>query len=62
MEYDYEILIDGKKVSADKVEIEKGAKQEIVPVLDLDKNNGVNVSIEVNADDLKYRIYKKLEK
>jgi hypothetical protein len=61
MEYDYEILIDGKKVFGNKVEIEKGAQQKIVPVLDLDKDNGVDVSIEVNADDLKYRIYKNIK-
>ncbi|MDD5489191.1 MAG: hypothetical protein PHP25_00730 [Candidatus Moranbacteria bacterium] len=62
MAYDYNIFIDGKKVSGNKVEIEKGAEQRIVPVLDLDTSNGVSVSIEVSADDLKYKIYKNLGK
>lgn len=61
MEYDYKILIDEKKVAEDKVEIEKGGKQKIVPVLDLEKNSGAKVSIEVNAKDLKYRIYKNIK-
>ena len=62
MVYDYEILIDGKKLSENKIEIEKGAKQRIVPVLDSGKNSGVNISIEVSADDLRYRIYKNMGK
>ncbi|MDI6778152.1 MAG: hypothetical protein QMD77_03085 [Patescibacteria group bacterium] len=60
MEYDYEILIDDKKVAEDEVGIEKGAKQEIIPVLDLYKNSPANITIEVSAKDLKYRIYKNL--
>ena len=61
MEYDYEILVDGKKVSGDKIEIEKGAQQKIIPILDLDKNNGADVSVEVSANDLKYKIYKNIK-
>lgn len=62
MTYNYEISIDGKKVSSDKVEIEKGTLQKIVPVLDLDKEKSAKITIEVTADDLKYRIYKNIGK
>ena len=56
--YGYEILVDGKKVAENKIEIEKGAKQKIVPVLNLDKINSAKIAIEVSAKDLKYKIYK----
>jgi hypothetical protein len=61
LEYSYEILVDGKKVAEDKVEIEKGAKKEIVPLLELERNNSGKVSVEVSVKDLKYRIYKNIK-
>ena len=61
LEYDYDILVNDKKVKEDKTEIEKGAKQKIIPVLDLGKNDGAKISIEVSAKDLKYKIYKNIK-
>jgi len=62
LEYNYDIFVNDKKVKADKTEIEKGAKQKIVPILDLEKKGGAKISIEVSAKDLKYKIYKSLGK
>ena len=58
-EYNYEISIDEKKISDNKIEIEKGAVQKIYPIIDLEKS--ARVTIEVTADDLKYRIYKNIQ-
>lgn len=55
--YNYEILVDDKKIAEDKVEIEKGAKQKIVPMIDLDSGSQ-KISIEVKAKDIDYKIYK----
>ena len=58
LEYGYEILVDDKQVAEDKMEIEKGAKQEVLPVLELEKNASAKITIAVSVKDLKYRIYK----
>jgi hypothetical protein len=61
MEYNYEVLADGKKITGDIIEVEAGKTQQIVPLLDLAKNDGARISIEVSAGDLSYRIYKNLK-
>jgi hypothetical protein len=57
-EYIYEVLVGEKKVAEEKIEIEAGQTQKIIPVLDLDKIGNVKISIEVSSKDLKYGIYK----
>jgi len=61
MEYDYRILVSDKKIAGDKIEIEKGAQQKIVPVLDLDENSSASISVEVSTEDLKYGIHKNIK-
>jgi hypothetical protein len=60
-EYSYSILVDEKKVAEGNVEIESGQTQEVVPLLELEKNYPTRVSAEVTAGDLKYRIYKDIK-
>jgi hypothetical protein len=61
MEYSYQILVDDKQIAEDKVEIEKGAKQEILPVLEMEKNVSAKITVAVSVKDLKYRIYKNIQ-
>jgi len=59
-EYNYEILVDDKKVSGDKIEIDAGAKQKISPVIGEDLKSK-RVEIVVSCKDTKYKIYKDLQ-
>lgn len=57
-EYDYSVLVDEKAVAEGSIEIEAGGTQEVVPLLELEKNTSARVEIDVTGDDQKYRIYK----
>lgn len=59
-QYEYKILSDNKKIAEDKIEIEAGSKQKIIPILNSDEKKSARITIEVSADDLKYKIYKNL--
>jgi hypothetical protein len=57
-QYDYEILVDEKKVAEGNVDINAGQMQEVVPLLELEKERSARITVDVTANDLKYRIYK----
>lgn len=61
IEYVYEVLADGKKITEGKAEIEAGKTQRVAPLLDFEKKDGAKISIEVSAKDLQYGIYKNLK-
>lgn len=60
-QYEYSLLVDEKKVAEGNVEIEAGQTQEVVPLLELEKEKSARITVEVTAGDLKYRIYKDIK-
>jgi hypothetical protein len=57
-EYGYEIFLNDKKIAENEIKIDAGAKQTLTP--DLNAGGG-KVTIEVDAEDLKYMIYKDIK-
>ncbi|MFH0929975.1 MAG: hypothetical protein V1814_01850 [Candidatus Moraniibacteriota bacterium] len=61
-EYGYKIFVGDDKVIDEKVEIEAGAKQKILPVIPSEKLKGNKILIDVSYKDTDYKIYKSLGK
>lgn len=59
--YDYKIFINDEKVIEEKVDVNAGAKQEILPVIPSEKLAGNKILIEVSYKDSNYKIYKSLK-
>ncbi len=61
-EYGYKVFIGDNKVIDEKVEINAGATQKILPVIPSEKLKGNKILINVTYKDTEYKIYKSLGK
>lgn len=59
-DYKYEIFSGDKKVIESEVEIEKGAKQKISPVIEGERLKDSKVMVAIDYKDAEYKIYKNI--
>lgn len=61
IKYDYKVLVNDKKEIAGEIEVEKGAKQEISPILSDEKLEQGKVMIIISRKEMDYKIFKNIE-